>query len=104
MKTAKLIKDNLKGFTGYAGLYKCTPAIVKENSGKPRSNYVICSTADVMDTGIEPCSNHRKNIETCAFIADKNGKVLSWIRLNGSQLGTSSHERVFRNMGYTLIG
>jgi len=57
-----------------------------------------------MDTGIEPCSNHRKNIETCAFIADKNGKVLSWIKLNGSQLGTSSHERCFRNMGYTLIG
>jgi hypothetical protein len=90
MKTAKLIKDNLTGFVGHAALYELTPAMVNE---KKKHKYVICSSADAMFTGIE----------TFIFPANKEGNVIDWGELDGSQRGTSSHSEVLSDAGYELI-
>ena len=90
MKTAKLIKDNLEGFTGHAALYKVNPPM-KDDEGIEHI-YVVCSTTNAMFTGIE----------TCIFPADKKGKVTNWLEMEGSERGASSHDCVFENIGYEI--
>ena len=90
MKTAKLIKDNLEGFVGHAALYKLSNKVTYDDDKTTR--FVVCSTANVMFTGME----------TYMFPADKLGKVLDWLELEGSQRGVVSHEDVLNNIGYTI--
>ena len=91
MKTAKFIKDlSGEGWKGTAMLYEVNPPM-KDYEGK-KHKYVICSTVDAMFTGIE----------TLIFPADKEGKLISWSELDGSERGTISHERVLQNAGYEL--
>ena len=90
MKTAKLIKDNLEGFAGHASLYELSPPMKNE---KRKHKFVVCSTAHPMFS----------DVETYIFPANKKGEVISWGDLDGSQKGTTSHEVVLNNAGYTLI-
>lgn len=90
MKTATLIKENLEGFAGEASLYKVNPPM--EDWEENMHKYVICSTVYSMCTGLE----------TCIFPANKKGKIVSFEDLEGSERGTSSHKKVFKNVGYKL--
>ena len=94
MKKAKLIKENLKDFTGIANLYELTPARKeKDFDDKIKSyKYVIVSAANVMFSGPE----------TYIFPANEKGKVVDWGELDGSYQGGSSHEKALRNMGYKI--
>lgn len=91
MKTAKLIKANLDNFAGVASLYKLSESVVYSDNKKTK--YVICSTVNAMFTGIE----------TFIFPANKSREVLNWGELDGSQRGTSSHETVLSDAGFTLL-
>lgn len=85
---AKYIKT-LEGFNGVAKLYELShPAYY--NNGE-ETNYVIVSAV----------SNAWAH-ETYIFPADKNGNVLSWGELEGSERGTTSHEYVLANAGYEV--
>jgi hypothetical protein len=94
---AKLVKDNLPGFSGHAALYKVAPPIKVRSwdDTKPEQSYrfVIVSTANVMG-----------RYETFMFPATKEGKVASWTEMDGSQVDTTSHSKVISNAGYTLVG
>lgn len=91
MKTAKLTKDNLENFTGHAALYELSDKVKYDDDKETR--YVICSTANAMFS----------DIETYIFPADKDGKILDWVELDGSERGTSSHKTVLKNAGYKLV-
>lgn len=91
METAKLIKENLEGFTGQASLYKLSKKVKYDNNKE--TSYVICSSTIAMFTGME----------TYIFPANKSGEILDYGELEGSQRGTSSHETVLEDAGYKLI-
>jgi hypothetical protein len=73
---------------GRAALYKVDPP-VHDREGKETS-YVWVSTSYVFGT------------ETYAFPADESGEPIDLLELHGSEKDTADHERVLRNMGYTL--
>lgn len=83
-KTATLIK-NLSGFKGNAALYKLSHMIAGHQ-------YVIVSAAVV-------CGYP----ETYIFRSNKNGEVVSWMEINGSQKGTLDHEKVLNDAGFKLV-
>jgi len=91
MKTAKLLKDNLNGFTGHAALYELSEPIVGYDNKKHK--FVICSTAYAMLSGIE----------TYIFPANKKGKITNWGELDGSMRGVDSHREVLKEAGFELI-
>ena len=66
MKKAKLLKDGLDGFNGYAALYKLSPPLKWSDYDKKKhsAEYVVVSAAVVMFSGPE----------TYIFKADKKGK------------------------------
>lgn len=91
MKIAKFIKDN----TGVnhnvvkQSVYKVTPPIKKE---RKVFHYVVASAANIPFSGTE----------TYLFGATKNGKIIDWGELPGSQRGTLSHHRAFESIGYSI--
>lgn len=85
MKTAKLIEDNLEGFKGHAALYEL-------NVPLEGHQFVICSTANDMFSGIE----------TYIFPATEEGELIDYGELKGSSRGTTIHAQVLRNAGYTI--
>lgn len=85
MKTATFIKGGL--LNGNANLYKMTPPL----SGH---DYVVVSAiSSAFYTG---------RAETYIFPANESGQVTGWGELAGSERGTTSHEKVLGNVGYTV--
>lgn len=84
MKTATFVK-NLKGFTGYASLYKLSEPLMD-------NEYVVVSATHAMHTGAE----------TFIFPADSEGKVTDWGELEGSYRGGLSHEEALEGAGYSI--
>jgi len=95
MKTAKLLKKDLKGFKGTASLYELIP-VYKEKDWKDKLHtykYVVASAVVAMDTG---------SPETFIFPAKKTGEVKNYGELKGSYRGGLSHRKAFKGMGYTI--
>ncbi len=86
MNKAILVEDYLKGFNGYAALYRLSPAY------KSQTQFVVVSTAHAFMTGVE----------TYIFPSDDKGKVTDWGELKGSYRGGSSHAKALQGMGYEL--
>lgn len=96
MKTATLVKDNLRHFNGHAAFYRLSEPIhyvswADENDIRDY-DYVIVSTANAFGYW-----------ETYIFGANSEGAVLNWTELEGSRKGTLSHKEVLKNAGYTLV-
>lgn len=85
MKKAKLILDNLSGFQGHAALYKLSEPL-------ELYDYVICSTAIAIFSGVE----------TYIFAANEKGEIIDWCELKGSERGCHSHAKVLANIGYEI--
>jgi len=96
MKTAQLIKDVSKDFTGTAKVYKLEPPfrVVADWDGDfgGKVKYVVVSTTYAPFSGIE----------TYIFPSDDKGNILDWGELQGSEQGTGSHILVLKNLGYTI--
>ena len=88
---AKMIKDVSADFAGTALLFELDPPLETEYS-TTSYQFVIASAAVTMDSGPE----------TFIFPATKDGEVVSWLELDGSQRGTLDPTGVIRNLGYTV--
>lgn len=84
-KIARLLKSNLRGFTGTAHLYKLRPS-------HERAKFVVVSQTNAMFTGAE----------TYIFPANRKGEVTNWGELSGSVRGSYSPESVLESLGYTI--
>ena len=82
---AILVKDNLKGFTGHAALYRMEPPL-------DGHDFVIASASILVPTGPE----------TYLFPADAEGNVVSWLEMDGSYRGGLSHAKAFAGVGYSI--
>lgn len=80
METAKLIKDEIHGYTGCAALYMLSKSL-------EGYTYVVM----VSD-----------GYETLIFPADENG-ITDNLELPGSEKGEISHEDLFKKLGYNII-
>jgi hypothetical protein len=91
---AKLLKDNLRDFTGHAAVYELTPPLVEKDyeGNKKKHRYVVVSATVAMFSGPE----------TYIFPSDKNGRVLNYGELDGSYRGGMSHERALLDAGYAI--
>jgi hypothetical protein len=84
--------------TGDQRLYRLDPPI--EGYGgydqpNPTHEYVVVSALEAaFDTG---------RPETYIFPADETGHILSFGEIGASQRGTTSHELVVRESGYTIV-
>jgi hypothetical protein len=78
---AYLIIDNLRGFTGYAALYRLDPPYLC-------NKYVVASAVEVLNVP-----------ETYLFVSDKNGKVRDFAELEGSFKGELNHQRALAGCG-----
>jgi hypothetical protein len=95
MKTAKLLKDNLSGFTGHAAVYELNPPMEWKDWGTGRrcsAKYVVVSAA------VAPFSG----AETYIFPATKAGMIRNWGELDGSYRGGLSHEKALSGAGYKI--
>lgn len=90
MKTAKLIKDRLDGFTGHAALYELEPPIT---DGEKTHKRVIVSAVNAMFSGPE----------TYIFPAYEDKEEISdWSELEGSYRGGKDHVQALQNAGYEV--
>lgn len=89
-KIAKRIK-NMTNFRGAAALYHVEPPLPDYNDKE--HSYVVASAV------IAPFGG----AETYLFPADKDGNVMDWGEMPGSQKGTLSHEEVFEGLGYGYV-
>lgn len=84
-KTATMLQDDLKNYTGHAALYSLSHPI-------GRYKYVIVSATREIGPP-----------ETYIFPARKDGKVLNWGQLPGSYQGGMSHRKALLMAGYSLV-
>jgi hypothetical protein len=97
--TATFIKDTSESFKGRASLYKFSPPMKytryeEEGEIENETEFVVVSSLErAFDTG-KP--------ETYIFPSDEEGKVLSWGEIGASQRGTTDHELVLNDSGYTI--
>jgi hypothetical protein len=94
MKIAKLIKDDLTGFRGHAALYQVNPPMVSRSWDEPEKShdFVIVSSSNVWGRP-----------ETYIFPATRDGKVIDWLEMDGSQKDVYSHNTVLWNAGYDIV-
>ena len=97
MKTATKIQD-LKGGASWVkqSLYKLEPPLHEETwDGEVNDHvYVVASASNNPAYGV---------YETYLFPADAEGEITYWGELEGSERGILSHEKVFANIGYTIV-
>lgn len=93
MKTAKLIRGNLPGFSGEAALYELSEPVEYTPDDTPiETRFVIASAV------VAPFSGP----ETYLFPATKDGAITDWGELHGSMKGTLSHLRALEHAGFTV--
>lgn len=87
------IKDVSANFNGEAHLYKVTPKAPYEAAGgkKRNTSYLVSSAASAMGRP-----------ETYIFPANRTGRVLDWLELDGSASGYLDCDRAIRDAGYEL--
>lgn len=91
MKTATLV-CKLSGFRGDARLYSLSEPMKDDNDVEV--DHVIVSA--VVAFGGEP--------ETYIFPSNAEGKVLSWLEMDGSFRGELNHAKALLDAGYTIAG
>ena len=64
------------------------------SDGTAYTNYVVTSAANVPFSGPE----------TYLFPADKDGKIINWLELEGSFRGDLDHQQAIRNAGWLIAG
>lgn len=98
MNTAKLLRDNIPGFTGHAAVYELSPPMEWKNwltKRKKTAKYVVVSATSAAAAIVgEP--------ETYIFKSTKTGKVKEWGELDGSYRGGLSHEEALNGAGYEI--
>lgn len=99
MKTAKLLKDVSKDFTGSAGFYKLSEPIEwseydfeKEESISHKTSFVVVSATIAMFTGAE----------TYIFPADKDGNIVDYGELEGSYRGGLDQKAALEGAGFSV--
>lgn len=97
IKTAKFIKK-LSNFRGDARLYEVNPP-VNFNEDYDTGEYKQSTSYVVVSAAIAPFSGP----ETYIFPADKTGKIIDWLELNGSYQGGLDHKLALTNAGYEII-
>lgn len=93
--TAKLIKDNLKGFNGHAAFYQVNPpmtAVSWDDEPGEKHEFVVVSSANVEGRD-----------ETYIFPANKKGEIVDWSQMKGSDKDIYSHDAAFGNVGYNIV-
>lgn len=83
--------QSLSGFRGNAALYHLSETIPISDERLVLTDYVVVSAI-----------HNELGMETYAFPADPDGKVLSWSELPGSLRNVMSHATVLENMGFPL--
>ena len=93
-KRAKLLKDNLRGFSGHAAVYELTPPLVEEDyaGNKKKHRFVVVSAVVALFTGPE----------TYIFPSTKGGVIKSYGELDGSYRGDMDHAEALKGAGYSL--
>ena len=90
MKAVTFIR-RMDGFKGDARLYQLSENCRSDDGIE--YDHIIVSAANCMFTGPE----------TYIFPADKNGNVIDWGELEGSQRGALDHESILIDAGYAII-
>ena len=85
MKTAKLIREKIKGFNGHANEYQLDPPL-------DGHTFVIVSATVVPYSGPE----------TYIFESDGNGVITGWMEMEGSFRGGLNHAEALENAGYEI--
>lgn len=101
MKKATFIKD-VEGYKSRK-LWLVEPEVYYGMDGS--TPYLVTSAID-----IDPMGQILDNLlglvggscETYIFAADKDGEVVEWIELEGSEKHIKDHEKVLKNAGYEI--
>lgn len=99
MSTATLVRDNLKGFTGHAALYRLDPPIAYtdwsiDDELDQRSTSLVVVSAVTLPMGL--------GSETYIFPGNEDGTVADWGELPGSLKHTLSHAEALAAAGYEV--
>lgn len=89
MKTATFIR-NIETNIGEKKLFRWDPPMEKYDGSE--YEFIIVSAV-----------NHSFALETFIFPANKDGEILSFGELDGSEGGIFDHNKVLQNAGYTVV-
>lgn len=94
-KTARLLKSNLRDFTGRAHLFRLDPPLAGHE-------YVVVSALEALQHDPKAPGGVREGVETYIFGADQTGALTGDPELPGSTKGTLDHREALLAAGYEV--